>query len=233
MLPAAMQRPYVWTKGDVEALCDSVMTGFPIGGFTMWAPGEKADLKKVSKGRLGPIGPAAQQNVNAFNPMCLLLDGQNRLATIAWMIASADGLMVVDPSPEEKETWLGDETLVLDYETRSLRFVPKSEAEVGLRLPGWMAVSMASHELNSRANKLTRDLCYDVWIPVYGEEKAYDFLKFWDHARDKFKDARTAETVIEDATPEEALNAFLRICKVGVPMSEDDFKRATNWNMES
>lgn len=232
MLPAAMQRPYVWSKGDVEALCDSVMTGFPIGGFTMWAPGAKADLKTVSKGRLGPI-VAAQENANAYNPMYLLLDGQNRLATIAWMIAGADGQTVDNPSPEEQETWLGDETLVLDYETRSLRFVPKSEAEVGLRLPGWMAVSMATQELSGRANRLTFDLFYNVWTPTFGKEKAEEFLNFWDRTRDKFKDARTAETVIEDATPEEALNAFLRICKVGVPMSEEDFKRATNWKLGS
>ena len=37
-------------------------------------------------------------------------------------------------------------------------------------------------------------------------------------------------TFIEDATPEDARRAFLRICKAGVPMSEADFNSAMKWD---
>jgi hypothetical protein len=37
-------------------------------------------------------------------------------------------------------------------------------------------------------------------------------------------------TTISDATADEAKYAFLRICRVGVPMSEADFDQAVAWH---
>jgi len=229
MLPAAMQRPYVWSKHDVEALCDSIVSGFPIGAFLMWAPGNHADLAKLSKGRLGPIAPAPESAVNAFHPYCLLLDGQNRLATFAWMMRRDDAPVPFPVSEAERETWLGDACLVLDFETRSVRFVPKAEATVGLRLPAWTLMSAASTEMHHEANFYVRQLWQHEWPKRFSNDQVDDFFELWDQVRARFAGARTAETVIADATPAEARHAFLRICRVGVPMSQEDFDRAIGW----
>lgn len=47
------------------------------------------------------------------------------------------------------------------------------------------------------------------------------------------REARTVETLIQNATAEEARHAFLRICRVGVPMSQEDFDRAVGWTADS
>lgn len=228
MLPAAMQRPYVWGKSDVEALCDSIMSGFPIGAFLMWSPGPKADLTQLAKGRLGPLLPASAAG---YNPYSLLLDGQNRAATLAWMMLRWDEELpaLADVSSEERETWLGDERLVLDWATRSVKFVPKDEVEVGLRMPAWTLLSNAGDDTRGTANKHRRKLDKEVWPRYATQEEADEFYAFWEHACDRFREARTTETIIEGATAAEARHAFLRICRVGVPMSQEDFDRAVGW----
>lgn len=226
MLPAAMQRPYVWRKADVEALCDSILSGFPIGAFLMWAPGEKADLTCLAKGRLGPMLPA--KDVETSNPYCLLLDGQNRLATLAWMMAQ-EFTDLPDASEAERETWMGDERLVLDYVAQSVKFVPAEQAGLGLRLPAWTLVSSATDVTYSSAMQLIRSLWLTEWSASFSDAEIQEFIKLWDRCCDRFREARTTETVIENATADEARHAFLRICRVGIPMAQEDFDRAIGW----
>lgn len=225
MLPAAMQRPYVWSKADVEALCDSIISGFPIGGFLVWAPGRNADLTKLAKARLGPMLPSTEPR---YAPYSLLLDGQNRLATLAWMMAVEQPAELPSPSEAETKTWLTDEKLVCDYATRSIRFVPAAEADVGLRVPAWTVVADSRLETFHDAMRMFRKN-NSRWLQDYTQDEIDTFMEFWDRARDRFRDARTSTTIIEDATAAEARHAFLRICRVGVPMSEEDFNNAVAW----
>lgn len=230
MLPAAMQRPYVWQKADVEALCDSIMSRFPIGAFLMWSPGPKANLAQLAKGRLGPLMHASS-DAAGYNPFSLLLDGQNRAATLAWMMLRAEDDLpeLADASDAERVTWLGDERLVLDGATQSVIFVPKDEVEVGLRMPAWTLLSSATDGPRGTANKHWRRLDKEVWPQYATRGEADDFMALWDKACDCFREARTTETIIEGATPEEARHAFVRICRIGVPMSQEDFDRALGW----
>lgn len=230
MLPAAMQRPYVWEKADVEAMCDSIMSGFPIGAFLMWNPGPKADLTQLAKGRLGPLKPAAA-DASGYNPYSLLLDGQNRTATMAWMMLRDEDAPPdsADLSPAEQATWMSGERMVLDFETRSVKFVPAGEAAAGLRLPAWMLFSNAAQSTRMSANAHMRKLVREVWPKYATQETIDDFYDLWDHACNRFREARTTETIIEGASPAEARHAFIRICRVGVPMSQEDFDRAIGW----
>ena len=224
LLPAAMQRPYVWRKTDVEALCDSVLSGFPIGSFLMWAPGTKADLSSLAMGRLGPIESAGKEQPHAHQ----LLDGQNRLATLGWMMADQPPVLD-DLSPAEVETWAGPDRLVLDFDSRSVKFMPAGEAEDRLRLPAWTLVSTSDNDEYHKAMSMIRQLGRGKWAERFSEAEVDAFVDFWDRCRDRFKDARTTETVIEDATAAEARHAFLRICRVGVPLAQEDFDRALGW----
>ncbi|MYM92503.1 DUF262 domain-containing protein [Duganella vulcania] len=228
VLPAAMQRPYVWTKQDVEAMCDSIMSGFPIGSFLLWQPEQKFDLATIAKHRLGPIHAASDAEAQG-RPHYLLLDGQNRLATIAWMMLRDDDPLPNDPSEAEAQTWLSGERLVLDGVSRSVKFVPADEAATGLRVPAWTLVSN-SRIGHADANQLVRNRSNGPWLQQFPESEIEDFWRLWDSARDRFKDTRTSQTVIQDASPDEARHAFIRICKVGVPMSVDDFDSAIGWH---
>lgn len=228
MLPAGMQRPYVWCKADVEALCDSIISGFPIGAFLMWAPGAKADLALLAKDRLGPIPPASGA---ASAPRLLLLDGQNRLATLAWMMQHQTPELA-DGSPAELGTWLGPDRLVLDQESHSVKFVHNAQADSGLRLPAWTLVCSSTTDQYHQAMALLRERIEGDWAAQFSKEQVRDFLDFWDECRDAFRDARTTETIIEDATAAEARHAFLRICRVGVPMAQEDFDRAVGWSAD-
>lgn len=224
MLPAAMQRPYVWRKDDVQALCDSILSGFPVGSFLMWEPGPKADLTKLAKARLGPILPEAAAT---SAPYMLLLDGQNRLASLAWMMAD-EAPEVPEPSEAETETWQSTEKLVLDFETKSMVFVPREQAEQGLRLPAWTLLADSRQDRFHAAMRLVREK-NAIWLESYSQAEIDAFVDFWDRARDRFRDARTTTTTIQNATPAEARHAFLRICRVGVPMAQEDFDKALTW----
>lgn len=231
MLPAAMQRPYVWTKDDVLALCDSILSGFPIGAFLAWAPGPKANLADLARGRLGPI-PAATKDTAGYNPYSLLLDGQNRAATLAWMMHRPDSALpdIPDSAKVERETWLDGEVLVLDWAARAVKFVPKAELEVGLRMPAWTLLGNATEDSRISANQHYRRLMRDVWPAYASTTEMDDFIEFWDKACDKFREAQINITVIESATADEARHAFLRISRVGVPMSQEDFDTAVSWS---
>lgn len=223
ILPAIMQRPYRWTKDDVLALCDSIMSGFPIGGFLLWEPRGKFALDKVARMRLGPIEAAEPEQQGYNRPYYMLLDGQNRLASFAWMMHQGEFPVIADASPEERSTWLDGDVLVLDYEARGFKFVPKNDVEVGMRIPAWaVASTSSSNGFRSASNYLRARQA--VWEKQFSDRAADDFFGIYDDAKARFNGARVTCTAIVDATPDEALHAFIRICKVGVPMSEEDFR---------
>lgn len=224
--PAGMQRPYVWSKQDVEALFDSILQEFPIGSFLSWMPKRHGELARIGKKNLGPI--ALNSADTAWNPRQLLLDGQNRLATLAWVACKG----VYDPnlpySEAERAVWMSGESLVYDGESQSVRFVPDAEAKVGLRLPAWCLMSLATPEMHREVSKYMRELMDSQFSGI----PEHDLDCLWhdfDCAQRAFQRAKVIDTVIEDATPEEARRAFIRICRAGVPMAQEDFDYAMSW----
>ncbi|MGD1149012.1 MAG: DUF262 domain-containing protein [Thermoanaerobaculaceae bacterium] len=71
-----MQREYVWKPKKVEALLDSLYRKYPIGSFYLWRPSRKQPV------RLG------RQKLLAGEPVRYLLDGQQRLASLARAVTS-------------------------------------------------------------------------------------------------------------------------------------------------
>lgn len=217
LAPAAFQRPYVWGRDDVMALCTSILEGFPIGGFLTWMPYQHADLTKLSRNRLGPILLDAGTRAPA-----LLLDGQNRLATLAWMLRDITAPLPDDLSESERATWACGEELVVDLAARELRFVRHEDADLGFTLP------MASLFDSRIATTLMLKRWSQEWS-AFSEEERNAGLKWHDTCTNAFRNARITETVLENATPAEARKAFLHICRVGVPMSQEDFDAAIGW----
>ena len=218
LLPAGFQRPYVWDRPDCLAFYESILRGYPVGSFLCWLPSRSTALADVARQRLGPVNAGERQPFSSL----LLLDGQNRLATLAWLAHDWSTPVPVDPTPHERSVWCNGERLVVDLQAERLRFVPIAEADTGFKLP-------SAALLDSRlANPLIRDRWRTTWA-AYDEAAIDKGLRWFDRAQGSFRDARIVAALLEDASPEEARDAFLHICRVGVPMSTEDFDAALNW----
>lgn len=218
LLPAAFQRPYVWTKEDVLHLIRSIMEGYPIGSFLTWSPWGAADTSRMGRHRLGPIVGSADTGTNAPS---FLLDGQNRLTTMAWLTRNIADPVPTDLSGQEKQTWGSGDSLVLDLAARAIKFVPESEVNVGFRLP----ISALFHG-NLNQEMRSREKTQWAGVPIADIDDAAQWI---DDTRYAFMEAKVVVTDIRYATVEEAKDAFLHICKLGVPMSEADFEAAVAW----
>ena len=218
LVPASFQRPYVWSKDDVLALCESILEGYPFGNFLIWMPYGKADLSAYARSRLGPI-----QRAEGGAPTGLLLDGQNRLASFAWMTRQLHE-MPAELSDMERATWDSGETLVVDLEHRDIRFVPQEAANTGFMLPAYALLDTIA------GMRLMRERWESPGWSRFTEDERNTGLIWWDKvATARFREARMVAVVLEHATPEEARKAFMHICRVGVPMSQEDFDAAIRW----
>lgn len=211
--PAAMQRPYVWTKQDVLDLFNSLLSGFPIGALLLWSPGVHAPLSRYRKGRL------ANLTFTTETAQSLILDGQNRLSSLAWALVR--DLSSVDPQsiPEnERAVWLDGTQLVLDGDSRSFLFIKMEECGA-LRqfIPAYalLGTSMQSFFMNRLAGHND-----ELWV---------DFMDYCDQAQRIILSSKVVVSDLVDATADEAKKAFLMICKAGVPMSPEDFEQSTAW----
>lgn len=217
LLPASFQRPYVWSRDDVLALIESILLGYPIGGFLVWSPWGKADLTKVGRGRLGPIYATSE-----VQHASLLLDGQNRLATMAWILRDFVAPPPEDLTANEQAVWFNGDRLVADFSLKRILFVPEAEADVGLRMP-------VAACLDNRLTNLEVRRRWDNEWSQFSEDERNAGIGWFDEVAASFREARVVVTDMENATAAEAKHAFLHICKVGVPMSEKDFENAIAW----
>ena len=212
IVPAAFQRPYMWTRHDVEAFWKSLTNGWPVGSLMLWNPAVSVDRTNTGRTRIGPI-----EN-NASEWVTMLLDGQNRMATLAWSLAMPDDVLpdADTLSERERETWMSGMNLVCDYDTRSVRFVPEEEMNIGYRLP---AAVLGDSILMNRSFRA-----------LYKEGLLDDEPMIWmDSMAQKVREARVTCTTLNDATPEEAVEVFRNIARVGQPVSEEDLENAIGW----
>ena len=72
MLPE-MQRGYVWKSTDVRNLFDSLYRGYPSGVILAWETDEPVETRDF-----------AVESTTAPTRPLLLLDGQQRLTSLAW-----------------------------------------------------------------------------------------------------------------------------------------------------
>lgn len=216
LFPASFQRPYVWTKEDVLSLLTSLSKGYPIGSVLSWTPPRDTDWKAAGNGRLGPIVQSPDSR-----RISLLLDGQNRLATLAW---------VADPAPAadlvlgdiEASTWRDGSALILDLKSGEFRFVPENQAAVGLTMPAHAMLHSPT------AMRVMRERYDNEWAKFTIAEREAG-LKVYDDLSQRFLNAQVAHTDLAGATAAEALAAFRHICRAGVPMSDEDFAKALRW----
>ena len=217
LLPAAFQRPYVWGKPEVLALVESLLREYPLGGMLLWSPEDKSSFKQYQRSRLGPC-QASEPQAHAS----LLLDGQNRLATLAWLTRDPATPLPEDLTEQERITWADGQELVADLAAKVVRYVAAEDVDKGFFLP-------VNALFDSRiANRIIRIRWSTTWAGI-AEAEREDGLRWLDKASYAVSNAKVIETNLSRASLQEAKHAFMHICKVGVPMSEEDFEAALAW----
>lgn len=208
--PAAFQRDYAWTRDDVEALWTSLLRGWPVGSFLLWEPAQGL-LPAVGRTRIGPVEARPEEGCS------LLLDGQNRLASLAWSLLppGAERPHKALLSPVERETWDRSVALVCDPDLDRVLFVPADEADNGLRIP-----------VSALADTRQR---MDAFRGLLARGASDAVFKWFDDVENRLRNARAAVTVLERATAAEAVEAFTHIARVGQPVTAAEVADAIGW----
>jgi len=205
MVPAAFQRPYVWGRGDVEEMWTSIASNDPLGGLLLWEPEDRETAGLMSRSHLGPIPVATGADSR------LILDGQNRLVSLAWS--------TIDPSTAPSglpgcEVWQTSEDLILvaDHAASggaTIRFVPRREA-TGMTMPIWKLFD----------NRAFNSHVVENWSDDVDVQTTIEWLA---SLQTCVREARVVVSTIEGGDAEQAKRRFLRMARVGVPMSAEDF----------
>ena len=199
-VPASFQRPYVWGHQDIIDLWTSILKGYPIGTFLMWRP---ADPVNHGLSHLGPIQIEPKSNPK------IILDGQNRLVTLAWSMTDVD--KVPKGQYPGSDIFTGPDRLVADPHRKCVRFASPDEIS-GMVMPLHRLFNGLSAFYREAWSSDDDDAAME-WIETLG---------------DSMRQARSVSVLLNRCTREEAKEAFLHISRAGVPMSEEDFSRAIN-----
>lgn len=230
--PAAFQRGYAWKEQDVLNLVQSISSGYPVGSIMIWNA-RATDHRIAVRNRLGPIVLEADKP-----EVGVILDGQNRLASLAWLTRrSGDRVPMHGLSPQEFEVWARGNVVAINLpeSIKAMKVSPDADLVISFISPGDLRENNASHVefseiIDSRSlQALLRKKWDSEWLG-FSEMEKDSMAELLDRVNRRFTEAAIGTTFIEDATPEDARRAFLRICKAGVPMSEADFNSAMTWD---
>lgn len=230
ILPA-IQREYVWKPGQVTALFDSVMRGYPIGGFLSWKVEPStaqnfrfyAFLKEYNEfnQRHNP-----ELDVSPAGPMTAVLDGQQRLTslniglrgTYAWKKKNRWSRFIENFPPRVLHLNLRAEAepnpAGLKYDLRFLS-VEQREAMTEEESRFWLPVPkiFEATKLNAVVVELSRrgvandpgamEKATDLWEKIYAEQLVHFY-----------------EEVDQDI--ERVLDIFVRVNSAGTVLSYSD-----------
>lgn len=211
LVPAAFQRQYVWSRHDVEEMWASIDMRDPLGAVLLWRPEDEGTAQRLARGRLGPV------KVDPGPRTGLILDGQNRLVTLAWSMFDPDDVSGEAPGAS---IWRAGDGYVLvadpvtDPSAPRIVFMPRDDVG-GLMMPVWLLFDNSAFNRHIREN-------WDLDDPDAQEtgKIAVDWLSLLQQA---VREARVIVSTIQGGDADEAKRRFLRIARVGVPMSAADF----------
>jgi len=229
----AFQRPYVWQKENVLHFINSIEKDYPIGNIIIWSITNKARKTMEVDENVDPNSfieeNIANIKVEPENVSNIILDGANRISTLTWMLATPEKIMEAKNSFErdtlyskaEIDTWLGDELLVLDIETKKINFMPYHELNNGIKIP-------ISYIVRDDMDYL-RKLWNTQEAKGLSSEKLEDMGNTWSTYAYFFRHALFFKTEMINATWQEAKQAFIDIRSAGVPFSDQDYLAIKNW----
>lgn len=227
IVPAAFQRPYSWSKKNVTDMVRSADSGAPLGNIMTWYATRKMDMSNFMAKRFGPNIVVPKSDTNE-----ILLNGFNRLATMAWlMFADAPKDMLIQRlgslfhniSEKEKSIFLSGERLVFDAENGEFYFVNDAEADKGLRMSFKAAVSkninLLKEVIESKAAQGIPQTDIDVLITN------------WDDLRrsNSFYSSMFLQTNVYSSEFEYAREFFLNTVNRGSPLTDMQIENIKTW----
>ncbi|MFF9576211.1 DUF262 domain-containing protein [Streptomyces rubiginosohelvolus] len=185
----SIQRDFVWMRPDVRDLFDSLYRGYPVGALLLWKTNLTVPFKTAA---------VVQAGKSAHQPL-YLLDGQQRLTSLAWVYR-----------PESK----ADGRLIdLRFDVRTEEFVNPSAIQS--KDPLLFRVSTLLQE-NVQYHEVLKAAGIDYSAPQFGA---------WMQRLQKVHDIRKQEIAVityESDDYEEVAELFARLNKGGRRLSKGD-----------
>ncbi|MDT0439539.1 MULTISPECIES: GmrSD restriction endonuclease domain-containing protein [Streptomyces] len=185
----SIQRDFVWMRPDVRDLFDSLYRGYPVGALLLWKTNLTVPFKTAA---------VIQADKSAHQPL-YLLDGQQRLTSLAWVYR-----------PESK----ADGRLIdLRFDVRTEEFVNPSAIQS--KDPLLFRVSTLLQE-NVQYHEVLKAAGIDYSAPQFGA---------WMQRLQKVHDIRKQEIAVityESDDYEEVAELFARLNKGGRRLSKGD-----------
>ncbi len=185
----SIQRDFVWMRPDVRDLFDSLYRGYPVGALLLWKTNLTVPFKTAA---------VVQADKSAHQPL-YLLDGQQRLTSLAWVYR-----------PESK----ADGRLIdLRFDVRTEEFVNPSAIQSKDQL--LFRVSTLLQE-NVQYHEVLKEAGIDYSAPQFGA---------WMQRLQKVYDIRKQEIAVityESDDYEEVAELFARLNKGGRRLSKGD-----------
>jgi hypothetical protein len=205
---APFNRDYAWTQEDVILFFESIKKQYPIGNIITWRPEEQKEWND----RLGPI-------MITESPYYYIVDGHNRLATMAYSMTLPQLIEPIIPkmTEQEKKVWGNGQTLTFNLETTDINFIDNEELKT---LKNHIPIGMVTSKyLNQYLLKNPKK--FDIDNDV--------ILDNIDDMARKIRETKLLNLFLNKTPAEEAIDAFVHLSKVGQPMTKQDIDNAKEW----
>lgn len=206
---APFNRHYAWDEKDVVMLFESIQKGYPIGNIITWTPDSSKEYDK----RLGPI-------ILDGEPESYIIDGHNRLATLAYSMASPDEVnnAINSMTENEENVWGQDRSLVYNGLTKKIYFLNNEELDNTRNVIPVGLVATQGFNMFIRKNYHLLD-----------SDTVLENMEDLGH---KIRETKLVNMHLYRATDEQAIDAFTHMAKTGQPMSLESIKRAKKWFLD-
>ena len=214
------QRNFVWRPSKIRNLLDSLLRGFPIGGFYLWRPAvENFDYKPKAFGKFATL----KQRRTLFGGY--LIDGQQRLTSLEAAFGFYTG---EDRHGSELRCYL-DLAAANDESARDTRlFVSYAgKKSVRRRVEQGDSTLIPVSELFNGQNPELRKESEDVLrlIPGWDGKRVDGALQRFDHACNMLNQQVPCTTVSE-VRDQDAVEVFSRLNKGGSALTQGDVHAA-------
>lgn len=209
------QRDYVWKPAKIRNLLDSLLKGFPIGGFYLWRP---------ISGVLDPKHKALGGNRIESEFVGYLIDGQQRLTSLE----AAFGLYTGEDRGAELRCYLDlkapeterarDTRLFVSY-TGNKSVARRVDAGDSTLVPVSLIFDGKDHDLRKDTEEALK------LVPGWDAKRVNASLDRFDRASDMLSQ-QVPCTTISHVSDTEAVEVFSRLNKGGSALSQGDVRAA-------
>ena len=196
------QRTFVWKQGDLHALLDSVLRGFPIGSILVWDTEKAIETTRL----VGPVEVSSPPK----GLVGYLLDGQQRVSALVGTLRLPDG---ADPIADQID-WC----VYYDLENREFLRAP-----VGGIGPQHFPVRSLLNTAGFFA------ACRRIQSEVDYETVAQRWLDEADRLANAFRDYQLPLIHIREADLDSAVTVFARLNRTGRKMTADEMVSALTY----